>query len=65
VGLKESFYAEVSRIWGLIFSLFLDWYCQRSDYDPVHLTAAIAAAILGGLATRLAVVYFKGRSPAF
>lgn len=64
-GLKESFYAEVSLIWGLALSLFLDWYSLRSDYDPVHLTAAIAVAIVGGLVTRLAVVYFKVRSPAF
>ncbi len=64
-GLKDSFYAEVSLIWGLILSLSLDWYSLRSQYDPVHLTAAVVAVMLGGLATRLAVVYFNMRSPQY
>ena len=64
-GLKDSFYAEVSLIWGLILSLSLGWYSLRSQYDPVHLTAAVVAVMLGGLATRLAVVYFNMRSPQY
>ena len=64
-GLKGSFYAEVALIWGLILSLFLDWYSFMPKYEPIHLTLAVISVIVGGLATRMAVVYFKIRSPMY
>lgn len=64
-GLKGSFYAEVALIWGLILSLFLNWYSFMPKYEPIHLTIAFISVILGGLATRMAVVYFKIRSPMY
>ncbi|MFM8546115.1 MAG: TRIC cation channel family protein, partial [Betaproteobacteria bacterium] len=64
-GLKESFYAEVSLIWGLIFALFLEWYSMQSRYEPMHLSAAVAVVVLGALATRIAVVYFRFKSPIY
>jgi polar amino acid transport system substrate-binding protein len=64
-GLKGSFYAEVALIWGLVLSLFLNWYSFLPKYELIHLTAAVVGVILGGLATRIAVVYFKIRSPMY
>jgi polar amino acid transport system substrate-binding protein len=64
-GLKGSFYAEVALIWGLVLSLFLNWYSFLPKYELIHLTAAVVGVILGGLATRMAVVYFKIRSPMY
>ena len=64
-GLKGSFYAEVALIWGLILSLFLNWYSFLPKYELIHLTLAVVGVILGGLATRIAVVYYKIRSPMY
>jgi hypothetical protein len=64
-GLKGSFYAEVALIWGLILSLFLNWYSFLPNYEPSHLTFAVVGVIFGGLATRIAVVYYKLRSPMY
>ena len=64
-GLKGSFYAEVALIWGLILSLFLNWYSFLPKYELTHLTIAVVGVLLGGLATRLSVVYFKIRSPMY
>jgi polar amino acid transport system substrate-binding protein len=64
-GLKGSFYAEVALIWGLILSLFLNWYSFLPKYEPSHLTFAVVGVIFGGLATRIAVVYYKIRSPMY
>jgi polar amino acid transport system substrate-binding protein len=64
-GLKGSFYAEVALIWGLILSLFLNWYSFMPKYEPSHLTLAVVCVILGGLVTRITVVYYKIRSPMY
>jgi polar amino acid transport system substrate-binding protein len=64
-GLKGSFYAEVALIWGLILSLFLNWYSFLPKYELIHLTLAVVGVILGGLVTRIAVVYYKIRSPMY
>jgi polar amino acid transport system substrate-binding protein len=64
-GLKGSFYAEVALIWGLILSLFLNWYSFLPKYELSHLTLAVVGVILGGLVTRITVVYYKIRSPMF
>lgn len=64
-GLKGSFYAEVALIWGLILSLFLNWYSFLPKYELSHLTLAVVGVIFGGLATRIAVVHYKIRSPMY
>jgi polar amino acid transport system substrate-binding protein len=64
-GLKGSFYAEVALIWGLILSLFLNWYSFLPKYELIHLTFAVVGVILGGVVTRMAVVYYKIRSPMY
>ena len=64
-GLKGSFYAEVALIWGLVFSVFLNWYSYLPKYEPTHLSLAVAIVILGGVVTRLAVVRYKIRSPMY
>jgi len=64
-GLKGSFYAEVALIWGLILSLFLNWYSFLPKYELSLLTLAVVGVIIGGLVTRIAVVYFKIRSPMY
>ena len=64
-GLKGSFYAEVALIWGLILSLFLNWYSFLPKYELSHLTLAVVGVIFGGLATRIAVVFYKIRSPMY
>jgi polar amino acid transport system substrate-binding protein len=64
-GLKGTFYAEVAVIWGLIFSLFLMWFANSLEYHPSHITLAVTATILGGLATRMAVFHFKTKSPMY
>ncbi len=64
-GLKGSFYAEVALIWGLILSLFLNWYSFLPKYELSLLTFAVVGVIIGGLVTRIAVVYYKIRSPMY
>jgi len=64
-GLKGSFYAEVALIWGLVLSLFLNWYSFLPKYELIHLTTAVVGVILGGIVTRVAVVYYKIRSPMY
>jgi polar amino acid transport system substrate-binding protein len=64
-GLKGSFYAEVALIWGLILSLFLNWYSFLPKHELSHLTLAVVGVIFGGLATRIAVVFYKIRSPMY
>ena len=64
-GLKGSFYAEVALIWGLILSLFLNWYSLQPKYELFHLTLAVAIVIVGGVMMRIAVVYYKIRSPMY
>ena len=64
-GLKGSFYAEVALIWGLILSLFLNWYSLQPKYELFHLTLAVGIVIVGGVMTRIAVVYYKIRSPMY
>jgi polar amino acid transport system substrate-binding protein len=64
-GLKGSFYAEVALIWGLILSLFLDWYSSLPKYELTLLNAAVAVVVVGGLTTRLLVVHYRIRSPMY
>ena len=64
-GLKGSFYAEVALIWGLVFSLLLNWYSGMEQYYPDHITAMVIFVLLGALATRMFVFHYKIRSPMF
>jgi polar amino acid transport system substrate-binding protein len=64
-GLKGSFYAEVALIWGLILSLFLDWYSSLPKYELTLLNTAVAVVVVGGLTTRLLVVHYRIRSPMY
>lgn len=64
-GLKGSFYAEVALIWGLIFSLLLNWYSGMEQYYPDHITAMVIFVLLGALGTRMFVFHYKIRSPMF
>jgi polar amino acid transport system substrate-binding protein len=64
-GLKGAFYAEVSLIWGFILSLFLLWYANSLVHRPSHITMMVVISLVGGVVTRLAVFYFRIRSPMF
>jgi polar amino acid transport system substrate-binding protein len=64
-GLKGSFYAEVALIWGLVFSLLLNWYSGFEQYYPEHITAMVIFVFLGALGTRMFVFHHKIRSPMF
>ena len=63
--LKGTFYAEVALIWGLVLSLFLTWYANFLEYKPVEISLAVVATLLGGLLTRMAMFYFKVKSPMY
>jgi polar amino acid transport system substrate-binding protein len=63
--LKGTFYAEVARIWGLVLSLFLTWYANSLEYQPAEISLAVVATLIGGLLTRMAVFYFKVKSPMY
>lgn len=64
-GLKGSFYAEVALIWGLVFSLLLNWYSGSELYNPDHITVMVIFILLGTLGTRMFVFHYKIRSPMF
>jgi polar amino acid transport system substrate-binding protein len=64
-GLKGSFYAEVALIWGLVFSLLLNWYSGFEQYYTEHITAMVIFVFLGALGTRMFVFHHKIRSPMF
>jgi polar amino acid transport system substrate-binding protein len=64
-GLKGSFYAEVALIWGLVFSLLLNWYAGLELHNPDHITAMVIFILLGALGTRMFVFHYKIRSPMF
>lgn len=64
-GLKGSFYAEVALLWGLIFSLLINWYAGMEQYHPEHITAMVVFVLLGALGTRMFVFHYKIRSPMF
>lgn len=64
-GLKGSFYAEVALIWGLVFSLLLNWYSGLELHNPDHITAMMIFILLGALGTRMFVFHYKIRSPMF
>ena len=63
--LKGTFYAEVALIWGLVLSLFLTWYANFLDYKPAEISLAVVVTLIGGLLTRMAVFYFKVKSPMY
>ncbi|HVU22524.1 MAG TPA: TRIC cation channel family protein, partial [Opitutus sp.] len=57
VTLKRGFYAEVAVMWGLAFSLFLDWQVRR--LGEVLIREGTLIVLLGGIMTRL-LIYFRG-----
>lgn len=63
--LKGTFYAEVALIWGLVLSLFLTWYANILEYKPAEISLAVVATLIGGLLTRMAVYYFRVKSPMY
>lgn len=61
--LKTTFYGEVALIWGLIFSLFLRWETWR--LDEIEVQIGVLVIFFGALATRMAAVHLRARSPSF
>jgi polar amino acid transport system substrate-binding protein len=61
--LKGSFYPEIALIWGLAFSLFIMWETTR--LNPYEIFIGVLMTITGAFFTRIAVIYFKIKSPMF
>ncbi len=63
--LQGEFYPEVALIWGLVLSLFLEWYVSLPEYQPSDLLYAISACLVGGFITRMMAVVYRLKSPMF
>ena len=48
-----------------MLSLFLTWYANLLEYKPAEISLAVVATLIGGLLTRMAVFYFKVKSPMY
>ena len=59
--LKRGLYAEVALVWGLVFSLFLEWQVRRIGMDQVR--NGILLVLLGALITRLIILYRGWENP--
>ena len=62
-GLKGSFYPEIALVWGMAFSIFLNWQASRLSLDEVFI--GMMVTIVGAFATRMIVIIKKIPSPAF
>jgi polar amino acid transport system substrate-binding protein len=61
--LRTSFYAEVCVLWGALLTLAIIHFLQADQPGLVRITVAVT--VLGGFATRMAVVVYGIRSPRF
>ena len=61
--LKGEFYPEVALIWGLLFSMFLQWQTTRLDPDEIFI--GVVGCFCGGVLTRLAGIHFRLKGPMF
>ncbi|WP_428678918.1 TRIC cation channel family protein [Reyranella sp.] len=61
--LRSSFYAEVCVLWGAFLTLAIIHFLR--DDQPALVRMTIAVAVIGGFATRMAVVIYGTRSPRF
>lgn len=59
--LKRGFYAEVALVWGLAFSLFLEWEVRRLGLDEIRRGTIVV--LLGAFATRLLILYRGWENP--
>jgi polar amino acid transport system substrate-binding protein len=55
--LNGTLNAELSIIWGIIFSIYLD--INSYDPDPVGIRDAVVLVVIGAFVTRLMAYYFK------
>lgn len=61
--LRTSFYAEVCVLWGALLTLAIIHFLQADQPGLIRVT--IAVTVIGGFATRMAVVAYGIRSPRF
>lgn len=59
--LKRGFYAEVALVWGLAFSLFLEWQVRQIGLDQVRQGTLVV--LVGAFATRLLIQYGGWQNP--
>lgn len=60
--LKRGFYAEVGLVWGLAFSLFLEWQVRR--LGETEILQGLLVVLFGAFVTRL-VIQYRGWSNPF
>ena len=59
--LKRGFYAEVALVWGLLFSLFLEWEVRGIGLDQVRRGTLLVLA--GTFVTRMVIIYRRWENP--
>ncbi|HVU24673.1 MAG TPA: transporter substrate-binding domain-containing protein [Opitutus sp.] len=59
--LKRGFYAEVALVWGLVFSLFLEWEVRDIGLDQVR--RGTLAVLVGAFVTRLFIQWRDWQNP--
>lgn len=59
--LKRGFYAEVALVWGLLFSLFLEWEVRHIGMDEVRWGAF--GTLIGAFATRTLILQRGWENP--
>lgn len=59
--LKHGFYAEVALIWGLLFSLFLEWQVRHIGMDEARRGTLVV--LIGAFVTRLIILYAGWENP--
>ncbi|MES2692967.1 MAG: TRIC cation channel family protein [Verrucomicrobiota bacterium] len=59
--LKRGFYAEVALVWGLIFSLFLEWRVRHIGMDEVRY--GTFAVLVGAFASRMIILNRRWENP--
>ena len=63
--LHHEFYAEISLLWGFIFSLFIVSYADVESFNLMSIKIAVALTGIGCLLTRVLVIQRGIQAPAF
>lgn len=61
--LKGEFYPEIALFWGALLSIYMMWQTRQLNADEIVL--GIIVTLIGAFLSRLAIIYFKIRSPRF
>ena len=63
--LHHEFYAEISLLWGFLFSMFIVSYADVESFNLVTVKVAVALTGMGCLLTRILVIQRPVKAPSF